>query len=686
VKSAGSFILLLVLSILAPAIQAQQSTVRAELGASTISIEESVKLTIVAIGVDGELDTSALERDFEIAGRSSNIETQARSDGRKTNFIQTRRWVLDLVPKSAGNYILPPVGVGQEYSAPLTLRVTPPRQGAQRDIYVEASVDTSNPWVQSQVLLTVRVFQAIEIVDGSLGAPEGDALNVEQLGEDKRLEQTRDGRRYAVTERRFAVFPQRSGKLVINPIRLNVSVPTEPNRVRGFFTPTKSIRRQTESIVLDVKARPATGGSWWLPARAVTLEERWSADPDQATVDQPLTRTLILRAVGATTTQLPSIDLPTVQGLSIYAEEPVNNSGFSDDGLIAEQRINWAIIPDSTGEQVLPAISIDWFNTVTGQNETIELAATNLRVSLSNNSSNQANTGQLDELVSRNGSTQNDSSVAGLSGQASAGTGSITSDPNQSAIRGSDTSIAESDNDTSAGDIANDVSQIADQNDSRISDLSESLEKSRLLASGYLDSVKRWQFASAALLLGWLVTLGYFFYKRRSRMASLSGSPETLTNRLGAVRGKAHQLRLRLAPLTEVELSCREDDPGALSEAVLRWAALQFPDQPPRSLSLLAERFQDHAVSDDLRALDADLYRPGDSVSLEPERYRGLAGALSDAIKADSAAEAMELGGESGGPRAGSQAGSQAGPQANRRAGSGPQRAASTMKNRLPDL
>ena len=268
-KSAGSLIFWLLLTLFAAVSHAQQGTVLMELGAGEISIEESVTLTVTANSVDGELDTTALEQRFDIVSQSNSEASQTFINGGKTTVVQTRNWALELIPRTIGNFVVPPVLVGSESSNSLSLTVTSAPTGAARDIYVEATVDTKTPWVQSQVLLTLRVYQAIEIVDGALGAPEGDALNVEQLGEDRRFEDVRDGRRYAVTERRYAVFPQRSGKLLIDPIRLNVSVPVDPSRARSFFTRTKNIRRQTDSIELDVQARPAVGGSWWLPAQAV---------------------------------------------------------------------------------------------------------------------------------------------------------------------------------------------------------------------------------------------------------------------------------------------------------------------------------------------------------------------------------------------------------------------------------
>ena len=118
-------------------------------------------------------------------------------------------------------------------------------------------------------------------------------------------------------------------------------------------------------------------------------------------------------------------------------------------------------------------------------------------------------------------------------------------------------------------------------------------------------SVKRWQWISAALLFAWIATLFWIFMQRFTAQKHLGGYSTSMVNRLGAVRDSVRQSYTNMAPLAEVELSCRESDLNAVSQAVLRWAARQFPDQPPRSLSVLADRLQPHPVSDELRALDA---------------------------------------------------------------------------------
>ena len=321
--------------------QTRDSNVRAELSASAITRDESVLLTITAQGVNAEPDTAALNEDFDVVSNSTSREVRAtlNSSGEIVN-VSIVRWALELSPKGQGVFTVPAIKVGDYETQLLTLTVNEAPQGANRDVFIETRVDTTTPWVQSQVILTLKVFLGVDIVDGGIDVPSGDDLVFESLGEDTQRREQRDGREYSVTERRFAVFPQKSGTAVIDPVTLNVSVPAQPDRVRGFFSRTKKLTRRSDPITLKVQARPPENASWWLPASNLNLEGRWQGNPEAAQVDQPLTRTLIMQVDGVLESQLPAINVPAIEGLSLYAEQPVLNTETSVAGIRSEQRIN----------------------------------------------------------------------------------------------------------------------------------------------------------------------------------------------------------------------------------------------------------------------------------------------------------------------------------------------------------
>lgn len=528
--------------VLAPRAEAQSATVRAELSASSISIDESVTLTVLANGVDGELDTSTLERDFEVVGRSSSRQIE-NMNGRITN---TRNWVLELMPRQIGIFTVPPVSVKGVKSQLLSLTVSDAPSGADRQLFVEAAVDQSEPWVQSQVILTLRVFQAVSILDGSLGEPEAAELIVRPLGEDRRFNAERDGRAYDVLERRFALFPQASGRLEISPITLIASVPNSPTRAQGFFPDTRRLTRRTRPITLEVQARPSGGNGWWLPAQDVTIDSRWAEDVQEARVDQPLTREVRLRAAGVSDAQLPTIQTPIIDGAGIYADDPVRATQAGADGLAATQKVTWAVIPQKVGLLKLPEIQIDWFDTATGQVRTAFLPEEIITVKPAIDAgSTQAPT-----------DTAIDSSAVALTENREGEDDAISSNRETSVMPGMD--------------------------------------------AAHSETSWFWRMLATAALLGWGVT-GVLLYRARHR----STSRTRIISDSAPVKPS-----LANASLEEVRRASASGSTTELAAAVLDWAKRQWTVNPPLSLTEISRRLDSREATDALRGLDAALYRP----------------------------------------------------------------------------
>lgn len=540
---------------------AQEGTVNSRLSRNTITKDESVTLEIVAVGLDKELDLSSLDKDFEVAGRSSSREINSilsASGELKTTSIVT--WTVQLLPKDTGVFTVPPVRVGDVSSQAHTLTVNDLPKGAQREIFIEAEVDTTSPWVQSQVLMTLKVFQAIEIIDGGLDVPESENLVVERLGEDIRSTETRDGRQYSVTTRKFALFPQKSGEMIINPITLSVSVPADPNRVRTFFSPTRKLTRRTDRTVLNVKPRPDNGAAWWLPAKSVQLASEWVGGVDQAAVDQPLTRKIILRASGVADSQLPDINIPAVEGASLYAEQPVRKLGADRRGLVSELTLNWALIPQRLGTITLPPVNVEWFNTTTGTVEVATLAAEKIEVTTSQ--AGPATTYSNDASALADNSTQ-------------------SLNPLQTAIKEQATEQASAEN-----TLSNPVME------SRIAELE--------------SKVSLWRTLVILVSLLWLGSaLFYWWAKLRSSNNPLRKSR---TSKLGAVRNAAENTLNAMQPLGSVAASCKSGDLHMVRSAVLEWSARQWPDSAPISLTELAKRLGEGPAHKILTELDAALY------------------------------------------------------------------------------
>ncbi|NOU23667.1 MAG: protein BatD, partial [Methyloglobulus sp.] len=287
----------------------------------------------------------------------------------------------EVTAKKTGNLIIPSIPFGNDASNSLVVVVT---EGAttndaantNEDLFLEVKATPEQPYVQSQVVYTVRLYRRVDIAQASLGEPELADAVIEKLGEDNSYNTVVNGISYLVTERKYAIFPQKSGMMNIKPLSLTaqVIVDRQPD-FRDFFGSrmTKTKQVLSKEIVLNVKPAPSSfTGKNWLAAEKLELKQEWSGDTQQMKIGEPLTRTLTLQGVGTTVGQLPELSaVKTDANLKAYPDQPVLNEQKLADGITASRQEKIALIPSTVGKHVLPAIEIPWFNT---KSQTMEIA------------------------------------------------------------------------------------------------------------------------------------------------------------------------------------------------------------------------------------------------------------------------------------------------------------------------
>jgi len=358
----------------------------AELTASVdtteLTTEQSVNFTLSTTTGSGNPDFSVLNEDFEILGQSTFSQTQ-NNNGK---IVQNLSWRLQLLPKRAGTLVIPAITVAGESSNPVILAVSEPRVVTADDFgdfHIQVSVDTQNPYVQAQVIYTIRVYHAVNFLDGSLSSPETPGVVQVSLGDDRVFQENRNGRIYRVLERKLALFPQNSGSVTLPAVVLNAQVPAGRGN-QGLFAPRQPVRRRSAEVVLEVQPR-SSASAWWLPAKAVTIEAQWAGAAQAYFVGESVTRTIQLTAEGVDDTQLPQLAVPVAAQFRIYADQPELVKQAGRNGLLARRTETWAVVPQVAGELVLPAIEVPWFNTVTGRVATAVLPAATIQVQAARN-------------------------------------------------------------------------------------------------------------------------------------------------------------------------------------------------------------------------------------------------------------------------------------------------------------
>jgi hypothetical protein len=351
----------------------QAATVTARLDRSSAIVGETVTLILQTNDADQSLETdlSALNLNFDVLNQRS--ETQMSFvNGRQTASV---RLVVTLEPKREGILIIPPLQFPGASSNQLTLKVSaapPLADGAAEPVFIEVTVqpDSGPYYVLSQVSLMVRIFYQANLTEAAINPPAPEQASVRLLDEVP-YQSDRNGERYRVLERRYAIFPERSGTLTIPSMELSGRLIERPSD--RLWQPTvrgRRVRVESEPLVLEISPRPADyTGDFWLPARRITLSQQIS-DNEQLRVGEPVTRTVIMDAMGLEENMLEEPAWPEVPATRIYPDQPQGISRDDGEWVLGHKEFRYAVVPENPGELVLPEIKLDWWDTVANRQRT----------------------------------------------------------------------------------------------------------------------------------------------------------------------------------------------------------------------------------------------------------------------------------------------------------------------------
>lgn len=350
---------LIVAAALLLAMQVSAAVV-ASVDRADVEINESFTLKVlVDTDVDVEPDATALETDFFV-GQRSQLSNTTIVNGQ---ISRSRTWTYVLMPKRAGDLVIPPIIVGSEQSNPLHIIVAPQSNAppGEADIFVATEVDYTESYVQAQVLYTVKVYRSVATRQPRLSEPGfgGVEVLIELAGEERSYESILNGKSYNVVERAYALFPQESGELSISPARFEARV------LRGGrITGRKVFESEPLTVVVNPIPPPPVDypNAEWLPAKSLELSEEWSREPDRLPAGEPITRHVTITALGQLSTQIPVNDPVVADGVKIYPDKPELRVIAEPEGIRATRKDQYALIGVRAGIVELPGLELPWWN------------------------------------------------------------------------------------------------------------------------------------------------------------------------------------------------------------------------------------------------------------------------------------------------------------------------------------
>lgn len=250
------------------------------------------------------------------------------------------------------------------------------------DVYIKAVVSNKSPYIGQQVILTYKIYTKVPVSNlmvKKLSSFQG--FWSKSLMDNKRqYQQTTEiinGEEYIVAEiNKFAIFPQKTGKLIIDPTEMECTVQL---RVKGksrrgdpfedFFNDpffnrnVKNINTLIKSnpITINVKPLPQQGKPDGFNGAVGNYRLSSRIDRTSLTANDALTLTYTISGKG----NLELIDLPHVNfpvDFESFDPKVTTNIKTSGSGISGKKKFEYLAIPRNGGEFEIKPITLSYFN------------------------------------------------------------------------------------------------------------------------------------------------------------------------------------------------------------------------------------------------------------------------------------------------------------------------------------
>lgn len=262
---------------------------------------------------------------------------------------------------------------------------------SSQDLFIMASVSKTNVYEQEAFLLTYKIYTLVDLRGfDNVKLPDFKGFHSQEveLPNDRKwsLEHYK-GRNYQSTVyRQFVLFPQQSGKLVIEPARFDASI-AKATRVadpfEAFFNGGSNyveVKKPltTPQLTIDVKPLPA-GKPTDFSGGVGEFSISSSINSTDVKTNDAITIKLIISGTG----NLKLIGDPTVKfpdDFEVYDPKTDNSFRLTSAGLSGSKVIEYLAIPRNAGTFKIPAVEFSYFDIKSHSYKTLTTEAYELHV------------------------------------------------------------------------------------------------------------------------------------------------------------------------------------------------------------------------------------------------------------------------------------------------------------------
>ena len=330
-----------------------------------------------------QLDLTPLTEDFDVLG--TRTSSQVRSiNGQVESWTD---YIVTLFPLTEGELTIPSIEINNLQTEPIVISVVNegPRSNQDNDeLFLEIEVNKEALYVQEQLLFTVKLYYTINgIRNPQFTELEMEDTVIQLIGSPNQYEQIIEGVRYGVYEKRYVIFPQRSGPLEIPDILFRGEVTDGSSNFVFRNLNTRRVTAFIEGITISVNERPVDAQEFdnWLPVTNLSISEEWSTDLENLSVGDSITRTITLTADGLDGAVLPPFSPETLDGINVYQDPASIERTYVDGSIVGTRVESSTLVPVIAGTIEIPEIVIPWWDVSSDELKEAVITAKSIQVS-----------------------------------------------------------------------------------------------------------------------------------------------------------------------------------------------------------------------------------------------------------------------------------------------------------------
>lgn len=380
----------------------------ARVSKTTLGLNERLRVDFV-MNIDGDNFVQPSFDGFRIIAGPSQQVSQSWINGR-TSFEKSYSYFL--LPNQKGNLVIKQAMIeydGKIYKTqPIRINVTAateqPRDpndtqiSADDNLYLVADISNTNPYINQPITVVYKLYFSNYIgITGfkELAKPKyndfwNQNIDIKELVPEVGMFK---GEQYRyVVLRKTVLYPQKSGKLMIEPLSLDIGVRIPTGR-RDYFGRVETVddnkKVSAGSKMINVKPLPETGKPVDFTGAVGKFD--FSAVPSKTTLKNGESLDLVLSVVGTGNLKLFTLPKPEVpNALEMY--DPVHDEKVNTplSGMTGKISDSYTIIPQYKGDYVIKPMHFSYFDLGTGSYRTI--SSKEIKISVLDGPAQTANT------------------------------------------------------------------------------------------------------------------------------------------------------------------------------------------------------------------------------------------------------------------------------------------------------